>query len=200
MELLLAAHLLLLRERRLLILLVLVRIARVGSLVGVALVRRLKWNLGHASLEAQIGEVGAASPGWDRQEREQYCDGDVAAADAVRRIWRVAPLVEDVAETDEVHERPKAGEAEVGEHVMLSRLGRRHLLEQILASDEAYRSDESHQTHPHCVRAHRVVAVDDTNVLVILVLDVAVGSDRAEHDERADLKKHNKQRLHNIQE
>lgn len=71
---------------------------------------------------------------------------------------------------------------------MLSRLGRRHLLEQILASDEAYRSNESHQAHPHSIRAHRVVAVDDANVLAILVLDVAVGSDRAEHDERTDLK------------
>lgn len=59
--LLLAAHLLL-REWRLLVLLVLVCVAGVSALVGVALVRRLKRYLCDASLETEESKVCAARP------------------------------------------------------------------------------------------------------------------------------------------
>lgn len=62
---------LLLRERRLLVLLVLVGvgIARVGGLVDrIALVGGLEWNLRYASLESKVGEVCASAPGEDGEE------------------------------------------------------------------------------------------------------------------------------------
>lgn len=60
--------LLLLREGRLLILLVLIRIAGVGSLIRVAFVRRLEWNFADTCFEAKECEVGATTPGENRKE------------------------------------------------------------------------------------------------------------------------------------
>lgn len=78
-----------LRERRLLILLVLVGVgvARVCGLInGIALVCRLEWNFCDARLVAQIREVSAPGPREDRQEREENRTVHVATADAVQRL------------------------------------------------------------------------------------------------------------------
>lgn len=78
----------LLRERRLLILFILVRIgiARVRSLIcWIAFVGRLEWNLSDASFVPEESEVSAASPGEDGEEGEHDGAGDAAtAADWIR--------------------------------------------------------------------------------------------------------------------
>lgn len=78
-----------LRERRLLILFVLVGVgvARVSGLInGIALVGRLEWNFCDARLVAQICKVSAPGPREDRQEREENGAEHVATANT---IWRV---------------------------------------------------------------------------------------------------------------
>lgn len=106
-----------LRERRLLILLVLVGVgvARVCGLInGIALVCRLEWNFCDARLVAQIREVSAPGPREDRQEREENRTVHVATADAVQRLRWLWPLCADVEESNEVYESPESGEPEIG--------------------------------------------------------------------------------------
>lgn len=58
----------------------------------------------------------------------------------LRRSW---PLIRQVAEADEEHERPEEMEAHVGQHVVFPGLDRGHLLEQVLADQE---SDGRHKS------------------------------------------------------
>lgn len=182
---------LLLREWRLLVLLVFIGVGVTGvrGLVNwIALVCRLEWNFGDAGFKAEESEVGAAAPCKRGEEREENRAAHVATADVVWRVRRFTPLTADVAETDEVHESPEAREAEICQHIMLPRLRRRHLFEEIFTRDESHRGEKSHQTDPHGVRANTSVAVDDAHVFAILVFHVSIRHNRTEHDDGKHLK------------
>lgn len=97
-------------------------------------------------------------------------------------------MIADVAEAHEVHERPQAGETKIGQHVVLSRLRRRHLLKKILARDEGHRREEAYEADPYAVRAHRVIAVDDAHVFLVLALSITVGPNGTKHNEGEQLK------------
>lgn len=79
-----------------------------------------------------------------KRAEEAEDDGRLDAGGRVadRGLSGGGPLVGQVAEADEEHEGPEEVEGHVGQHVMLARLHRGHLLEHVLADQEADRGHE----------------------------------------------------------
>lgn len=175
----------LLWEWRFLILFILVRVGVAGvcSLVGgIAFVGGLKGNFSYACFVAKECKVSAASPREGGKEAEE--DGARDTATTAWWILRLTPLTWKVAEPNKVHEGPEAGEAEIGKDVVFTGLGWWHLLEQILASDEAHCGEEAYETNPDRVATSAAVTVNDAHVFLIVILGVSVWTNRSENNDR----------------
>lgn len=181
----------LLRERWFLILFVLVRIgiARICSLINwVTFVGWLEGNFGHARFVAQECEVSASSPREYGKEGEHDGTWNVSTANSIWWVFWFTPLSADVAEPKKVHQCPEARESEVSQYVMFSWLGRRHLFEKILASNEAHRCEKTYESNPYRKATRTAVSVDDTNVLLVFIFYVAIRPDWPKYNDGEYLK------------
>ena len=79
------------------------------------------------------------------------------------------------------------GKAQIGQHVVLSRLDRRHLLEQILARDEAHRGKEGDHTDTDRIVASVAVAINYAILLAVRLLPPSLRRYAAEHDDGKQL-------------
>lgn len=148
----------------------------------------------HSLQEPLVGKPAGPRPGEYREEGKQNGGVGVPCAG---RFWHiflsgVAPLVGEVAETNEVEDCPQTGEPHVTHDEVFAALGGRHLLEKVLARHEARRPQEPEEANGGAVHAGAGVLVEHADLL-LGVLGVLVPAARGDApvDDHAEQKAQN---------
>lgn len=109
-----------------------------------------------------------AYPCENREEREGNRRLHVACSNW--RIFTLAPLVRQIAKTNEVQKSPKSREAQISQDIMLPCLYRGHLLKQVLSSQKSNRCKECNDTNASSIVASIAIFVVETILFASFLL------------------------------